>query len=161
MKGTHLSFPLAQDRIRGAGPCLTRRCRALGHFGIAAGMIYTTSDLGRVLPDPVLDIFRPGRFKFLLADGARGVAESGIVRGSNPRLWWLLLSIAIHACSSFGGGLGIRCTILVASFPRFDPVLLKLEMELVEIHEMNIPSRQHTSCDSEPVGRTRSCADWS
>ena len=124
------SFPLAQDRVRRAGSCLARRYRALGHFGIAAGMIYPTSDLGCVLPDPVLYILRPGRFEFLLADGAWGVAESGIIWSSNPRLWWLLLGITIHACSSFGGGLGIRSAILVASLPRFDPVLLEVRDEI-------------------------------
>lgn len=92
-------------------------------------MIHPTSDLGCVLPDPVLDILRPGRFEFLLTDGAWGVAESGIVRSSNPRLWRLLLGIAIHACSSFGGGLGIRSAVLVASLPGFDPVLFGVRDE--------------------------------
>ena len=124
-------------------------------------MIHTTSDLGCVLPDPVLHIFRPGRFKFLLADGAWSVSESGIVRGSNPRLWRLLLRIAIRACSSLGGGLGICSAVLIASLAGFDPVLLELEIKLQGIQEIDIPFRQHTSCDSEPAGKTRSCADWS
>lgn len=119
---THFSFALAKDRVRGASPGLASRNRALGDFGIATRVINTSPDLTGVLPDPVLHILGPGRFKLLLADGAWSVAESGIVGCPNPWLLRFLLG-AFIARGSFGDSLGVCGAILVSCFARLDPIL--------------------------------------
>ena len=85
-------------------------------------MINTRPDLSSILPDPVLDILGPGRFKFLLADGTRGTAERGVVGSPDP--WFFRFQLgAFIARSSFVGSLGVCGTILVSCFARLDPIL--------------------------------------
>lgn len=69
-------------------------------------MVNATADLDGILPDPILHVFRPGRLEFLLADGAGGITESGIVGSADPCLGWALLGgIAFCTGASFGGGI--------------------------------------------------------
>jgi hypothetical protein len=86
-------------------------------------MIHTRSDLGSILPDPVLDILGPGGLELLLADGAWGVAEGSIVGGTNPWLSRFLLGGFIPG-GSFGGSLGVCGTVFVSCLAGFDPILV-------------------------------------
>jgi hypothetical protein len=88
-------------------------------------MVYTSSHFSSILPDPVLNILRPGRLELLLTDRAWGVAERGIVRGPDPGFGGLLLGIAIYAFGTFGS-LRIQSTVVIARFARFDPVLSRV-----------------------------------
>jgi hypothetical protein len=124
-------------------------------------MVHTRSDLDRVLPNPVLNILGPGRLKLLLADRTWGVAEGGIVRGSDPWLRGFLLGVSL-ACSSFSGSLGICGTIFVASFARFNPILFVVRAKhMIQDKEASIPFRRHTSYGFEHAGKIRSYVGWS
>lgn len=87
-------------------------------------MIDSTIDSDGILPDPVLHLFGPSRLKFLLADGTRGIAQHGIVGGSNPLLRRAFFGVVtISTSSSFGSGLGIFCALVIISLTRLNPIL--------------------------------------
>lgn len=97
-------------------------------------MIHSAANLGRVLPYPVLYIFRPRGLKLLLADGTGRIAQCRIIWSPNPWFRWPLFGDkTVGSCSSFTSGLSIRRILIITRFSRFDPVLKRSLLTHVEI----------------------------
>ena len=125
----YLCLTLAQHRIRRAGAsqrCIpASRCWSIfGDFGIAAGMIHTTSNFHRILPDPILNFFRPCRLEFLLTDGTWRIPQGRVVRSVDILLRrGFLRWTTIRPCCTVSGSFCVRKALVVANFPGFDPIL--------------------------------------
>lgn len=92
-------------------------------------MIHTTSNLHRILPDPILNFFRPCRLEFLLADGTWGIPQGCVVwsvdillRGGFLR--WTTIRPSCTISRSFCVGEAL----VVANFPGFDPILTQVRI---------------------------------
>lgn len=92
-------------------------------------MIHTTSNLHRILPDPILNFFRPCRLEFLLADGAWGIPQGCVVRSVDillrrSFLHWTTIRPSYTISRSFC----IGEALVVANFPGFDPILIQVRI---------------------------------
>lgn len=119
---TYRSLPLPQHRIRRPRP--QRRIRPiLLHLRMARSMIHPTLDPDRIPPHEILRRVIPRGLKFLLADGARGTAQSGITGHGDGFVLGVILGsfrcclglCALQAVCGFG--------VIVDVFSRFDPIL--------------------------------------
>jgi len=118
LKLSHLRFPLPQDRIwcpsprQGCAPSFP----ILRSLRIATCVEDPVTNFHRILPDELLDVLRPRGFELFLADRARGVAKSWIIRHGNIG-FLLLLALS---------GTVFHWTFAVFVLARPDPILCVL-----------------------------------
>lgn len=97
-------------------------------------MIYTSSHLTSIVPDPILCFLRPRRLELLLADGAWRIAKRCVIGSMDPLLLrWLLRSSRSSICRrSIRGSCSFtdRAAGIVVVFSRFYPFLYLRNREL-------------------------------